>query len=103
MTDSTVAACRAALLRACRVMGVAHEPGPDGKMHQTEAVRVDDAAACMAEREAKLRAALQHVADEIRGQVTVGSLAHLTFDHRTYWHQLERVARDALGGTDATA
>lgn len=52
MPDTTRAACRAALLKACEVYQ--HR---SGRMY----VLMDDAAACMAEREAKLREVLQGV------------------------------------------
>lgn len=57
MNDVT-AACRAALLKACWGMNlnIANEHGDSKKRH---VVDVDDAAACMAEREAKLRAAIE--------------------------------------------
>lgn len=53
MTDPTVAACRAALLTACDAQTTFDIHG-DG----TTYVDVDDAAACMAEREQKLVRAL---------------------------------------------
>ena len=66
MTDSTVAACRAALLKVCpEYIGSAHRL--DGADFPIDArlVNVDDAAACMAEREAKLRAELEQVMGEL--------------------------------------
>src|SRR5574341_1198532 len=53
------AACRAALLKACKMVYVRSEskPGPY--------VNVDDAAACLADREAKLREALRRLLEVI--------------------------------------
>lgn len=43
-----------------------------------------------------MRDALQHIADEIKGQREVGNLSREGFDTKVYWAQIEGVAREAL-------
>lgn len=61
MTDDTKAACRAALLKACHVTDAIIGADREGVPIESVCVDVDDAAALMAEREAKLRGVLERL------------------------------------------
>lgn len=110
MSDS-VSACRAALLKTCYWQQDApSEGGPspeESTKPRTVFVDVDDAAACMAEREAKLRGTIANVGTlvaKLYEQATASPVHRVSVNAEVLFvalKEIHAVLAAAQGGTDA--